>query len=79
MKSKKNSLSLLAVGVSLGILAFLVLHNSSYFQTNISKASGNTSKPQYVNTLDELTAKPIIKDKILKANSQYSYLLWHSA
>ncbi|MGB9663118.1 MAG: hypothetical protein ACPL5F_14085 [Moorellaceae bacterium] len=67
---KKPSI-ILFVSVFAVILASLV-------QLNFTEASmDNTkdkTKPQYVNTLEEVARLPVIKDKVLSANNQYKSL-----
>ncbi len=68
MFTLKNVVGSIVIGVVLGAGAYGYMYVS---KPQITEAN---SKPHYINSLEDLKEKPIIKEKMFKANDNYANL-----
>jgi len=71
---KKRIFGYISIGLTLGLVAAAITFSSNLFGPVVTNAADVKSKPNYIKTREQVNELPIVKDTILSANKNYSYL-----
>lgn len=71
---KKLLISSASVGVALALILIAIGINTEIFKPQTTKAIENKVQPNFVNSRETVNTIPIVKNKMLSANKNYTYL-----